>query len=111
MVTFADRDAAEGVRETYQYYVGSSAFHFAVDDGSIELHYGRVQDPAVTLTTDDETWANTASGQTTTASAVAAGALRLAGDPRAVARLKKILSRRRVLATADGIVKQASRRP
>ncbi len=62
MASLADRGAAKGVTETYQYLVGDSAFHFAVDDGSIELHDGRAEDPAVTLTTDEETWADIASG-------------------------------------------------
>src|SRR5437660_4710345 len=48
MAGLADREAAKGVSETYQYLVGDSAFHFTVDDGSIELHDGRSEDPAVT---------------------------------------------------------------
>src|SRR2546430_34792 len=41
MLSLANRKAAAGVRETYQYVVGETAFHFTVDDGSIELHDGR----------------------------------------------------------------------
>jgi DNA-binding HxlR family transcriptional regulator/putative sterol carrier protein len=97
MATFADREAARGVRETYQYVVGGSAFHFAVDDGSIELHDGRAQDPAVVLTTDEETWADIATGRITASSAAATGALTVAGDRRAAKRLEKIFSRERLL--------------
>ena len=107
MAAFADRDAAKGVTETYEYRVGGLVFHFTVDDGSIQLHEGPAQDPAATLTTDEETWADIASGKITASSAAAAGALGLAGDPEAVMRLKKIFSRRRVLAQAEAIINQA----
>src|SRR5256886_5568417 len=63
MVALADREAAKGVSETYQYLVGDSAFHFTVDGGSIELHDGRAEDPAVTWSTDNETWADVVSGK------------------------------------------------
>src|SRR3954453_5105962 len=62
MAAFADREATRGVRETYQYIVGPSSFHFIVDDGSIEVHNGRAHDPAATLTTDEATWADIATG-------------------------------------------------
>jgi putative sterol carrier protein len=107
MATFADREAANGVDETYQYLIGPTAFHFVVDAGSIQLYYGRAHNPAVTLTTDEKTWADMASGKTTASSAAAEGALTLAGDPRAVTRLAKIFSRSRVLAQAEGIINAA----
>src|SRR5918992_5922450 len=101
MVGLADRKAAKGVSESYQYLVGESTFHFTVDDGSIELHDGRSQDPAVTLTTDEETWADIVSGKITASSAAATGALTVAGDPEAAKRLRKIFSRTRMVAQAE----------
>jgi DNA-binding HxlR family transcriptional regulator len=83
MAGLADREAAKGVNESYQYLVGDSAFHFTVDDGAVELHDGRAQEPAVTLITDEETWADIASGKLAVSSAVAAGALVVSGDPEA----------------------------
>ena len=97
MAGLADREAAKGVSETYQYLVGDSAFHFTVDDGSIELHDGRAGNPAVTWTTDEETWADIASGKITASSAAATGALTIAGDPQAAKRLRKIFSRKRMV--------------
>jgi DNA-binding HxlR family transcriptional regulator/putative sterol carrier protein len=97
MVGLADREAVKGVSETYQYLVGDSAFHFTVDDGSIELHDGRAGNPAVTWTTDEETWADIASGKITASSAAATGALTIAGDPQAAKRLRKIFSRKRMV--------------
>src|SRR3712207_1777974 len=80
MVGLADYEAARGVRETYQYLVGDTAFYFVVNDGTIELHDGRADDPAVTVTTDEDTWAQVASGTATAWSAIGAGALTVEGD-------------------------------
>jgi DNA-binding HxlR family transcriptional regulator/putative sterol carrier protein len=107
MATFADREAAKGISETYQFLVGRAAFHLTVDDGSIQLRDGRAQDPVATLTTDEETWADIASGRITGSSATAAGALALTGDPQAAVRLRRIFSRSRVLAQAEATIKGA----
>ena len=101
MSALADRTVATGVSETYQYVVGDSAFYFTVDDGSIQLHDGRAEDPAVVLTTDEETWADIASGTITASSAAATGALEVAGDRQAAKRLAKIFSRNSMLARAE----------
>jgi DNA-binding HxlR family transcriptional regulator len=93
MLSLADRDAAAGVRETYQYVIGDSAFHFMVDDGSIDVRDGHADDASVVVTTDDETWAEIAFGETTAKKAVASGALRVSGDKKAARRLGKIFSR------------------
>ncbi|MDQ6776261.1 MAG: winged helix-turn-helix transcriptional regulator [Actinomycetota bacterium] len=110
MAIFADQEAAKAVSETYQYLVGRTAFYFNVDGSSVQLHHGRAENPAVTLTTDEETWADIASGKTPASSTAAAGKLTLAGDPRAVRRLAKIFSRSRLLAQAEAIIKAASQR-
>lgn len=101
MLGLADRDATRGVTESYEYAVGDAVFHFTVDDGSIELHDGPAHDPAVTLTTDEETWAGLVSGEITFSSATAAGALAVAGDRQAARRLRKIFSRSAILAQRD----------
>jgi DNA-binding HxlR family transcriptional regulator/putative sterol carrier protein len=100
MAGLADREAAKGVSESYQYLVGDSTFHFTVDDGSIQLHDGRAQDPAVTLSTDEETWADIVTGKITASSAAATGALTVAGDPEAAKRLRNIFAREPMLAQA-----------
>ena len=100
MVGLADRDAATGVSETYQYAVGDVAFYLVVDDGAVELHDGRADDAAVVVTTDEETWANVASGSITTSSAISAGTMTVEGDPQAWARLRKIFARKQMLGAA-----------
>jgi DNA-binding HxlR family transcriptional regulator/putative sterol carrier protein len=107
MAGLADREAARGVSESYQYVVGDSAFHFTVDDGSIQLHDGRAQDPAVTWTTDEETWMDIASGKITASSAAAAGALTVAGDAEAAKRLRKIFAREPMFAQAQATIDRA----
>ena len=107
MASLANREAAKGVSETYQYLVGGSALYFAIDDGSIQLHDGRTQNPAVTLTTDEETWADIASGKITASSAAATGPLTVAGEPQAAKRLGKIFSRTQLFAQADATISAA----
>jgi DNA-binding HxlR family transcriptional regulator/putative sterol carrier protein len=107
MAGLADREAAKGVSESYQYLIGDSAFHFTVDDGSIQLRDGRAQDPAVTLTTDEETWVDIASGKITASSAAAAGALTVAGDAEAAKRLRKIFAREPMFAQAQATIDRA----
>jgi DNA-binding HxlR family transcriptional regulator/putative sterol carrier protein len=107
MAGLADREAARGVSESYQYVVGDSAFHFTVDDGSIQLHDGRARDPAVTWTTDEETWVDIASGKITASSAAAAGALTVTGDAEAAKRLRKIFAREPMSAQAQATIDRA----
>lgn len=100
MASLANLAAAKGVGETYQYIVGETAFYFVVDDGSIEVRDGHAEDPTVVVTTDENTWADIATGTTSASSAVATGALTVSGDWRAAKRLGKIFSRRRLLGDA-----------
>ena len=100
MATFADREAAKGVSETYQCLVDGSAFYLVVDDGSIEFLDGRAHDPAVTVTTDEETLAEIAGGNLTASDASATGSLTITGDRQAAERLRRIFSRRQIFEQA-----------
>jgi DNA-binding HxlR family transcriptional regulator/putative sterol carrier protein len=108
MAILADRDAARGIRETYQYIVGDASFHFLVDDGSVEVRDGRADDASVVVRTDEETWADILSGKITPSSAVATGALAVVGDRQASKRLGQIFSRDRMLSLArDAVIADA----
>ncbi len=112
MSILADRDAAKGVRESYQFVIDQVVFHFVVDDGTIHLRDGRAEDPAVTWTTDEETWSQIASGTLMPSAARDAGVLTVQGDSRAAKRLGKIFSRTRMLDRASsgtGSVRYAGR--
>jgi DNA-binding HxlR family transcriptional regulator/putative sterol carrier protein len=101
MANLANREATKGITETYQYLVGDAAFYFVVDDGSIEVHDGRAREAAVVVTTDEETWADIASGKIKTSAAADTGALTIAGDAQAVRRLRKIFSRKQLFGRRD----------
>ena len=104
MAILADREAAKGVRETYQYTVGDASFHFIVDDGSIEVRDGRAEEASVVVRTDEETWANIVSDKITASAAAATGALVVAGNTQSAKRLGKIFSRDRMLSRAKDAV-------
>ena len=97
MAFLADRGATKGITETYQYVVGDAVFHFMVDDGSIEVRDGRADHPDVVVTTDEETWADIASGKTSASSAARAGTLVVSGDREAAKRLGRIFSRKEMV--------------
>src|SRR3954451_6668567 len=107
MAGLADRETARGVSEGYQHAVGAPAFHFTIDDGSIQLHDGRVHDPAVTCTTDEHTWADIASGKITASSAAAAGALTVARAAGAASPLGKICAGEPMFALAKATIDRA----
>lgn len=100
MAGLADRTAAQGVHETYQYLVGGTAFHFVVDNGEVELRDGQAADPAVVVRTDEETFARIASGELAVSAALASGALTVQGSQPAARRLATILGRSVVLSQA-----------
>ena len=62
MASLANLEAAQDVSETYQYFVGDSAFYFVVEDGSVEVYDGEIGDATVVLTTDEETWSDIVAG-------------------------------------------------
>jgi DNA-binding HxlR family transcriptional regulator/putative sterol carrier protein len=97
MAGFANREAARDVHDTYQFVVDEEPFYFHVDDGRIELHDGLADVADVTITTDDETWAAMALGDTDAADATAAGRLVVTGSTEAGRRLGAIFSRDAIL--------------
>lgn len=110
MAAIADREAAQAVSETYQYLVGDSAFHFIVEDGSIEVRDGEIDGASVVVTTDEQTWADIVAGKTSALSAARAGALRLTGDREAVNHLGGIFGRGQMLAHAKQVRPETRRR-
>lgn len=106
MSVLANREAASGVHEAYQFVVGGWAFHFVIDDGAIVVRDGHTERPAVTWTADELTWSQIVSGALTPSAAIAAGALTVHGDPKAAKRLGKIFSRPGVLNGAQGTARR-----
>lgn len=108
MSVLADRDAAEGVIETYQFVIGPTAFHFAVDDGTIRVHDGLAEAPVVTWTTDEKTWVDIVAGKLTAPVAIDHGTLTIDAEPKAAKRFWKIFSSTQMLMRAES---SQSRRP
>ena len=102
MAGFANRAAARDVHDTYQFVVDEEPFYFHVDDGRIELHDGLADVADVTITTDDETWAAMALGDTDAAEATAAGRVVVTGSTEAGRRLSAIFSREAMLDDLEG---------
>jgi DNA-binding HxlR family transcriptional regulator len=94
MKVLADRSAASDVRETYQFVIDATAFHFRIDGGTVEVRDGAAHDPAVTWTTDEVTWSQVLSGTLDASAAIEAGTVTvLAADAGAAHRFAKVFSR------------------
>jgi DNA-binding HxlR family transcriptional regulator/putative sterol carrier protein len=92
--TGADREAARGIRETYEFHIEGAVFHVVVDDGRVEAREGPAEDPAVVSTTDLDTFLALGSPGFTPAEAISSGKLEFEGDPEAGRRAQAILGSR-----------------
>jgi len=108
MAGLADRKAAVGISENYQFHVDDFAFYFTIDDGLIEVHDGEADDAALKFSTDTQTWAKLAGGTITYARASKTGALSVEGDRKVEKRFRNIFSRGPILAhsQSNGRAKQ-----
>lgn len=91
---FFDADAARGLRETYALHLGQEVLLITVDDG--ELHVGQGGDAAnavdtvAVFHTDVQGYIGLFSGQLSPEQALAAGLIRVEGDPDALKRLLRV---------------------
>jgi DNA-binding HxlR family transcriptional regulator len=89
MAVFADRDAAKGVRETYEFDVEGERFHLRVDDGAVEPREGPADDPDFVVRTDAATCVRIMRGESP-AELVAEGLMIGEGSPEAAGNLLAI---------------------
>ena len=87
----ANRDAARGLRESYQFCIDGTVFHIDVDDGKLEVREGPAHDPAFVSTMELDTFLALGLGATTPAQASAEGKIDFEGDPAAAERALTIL--------------------
>lgn len=87
----ADREAARGVKETYEFDVEGEAFHLRVDDGSVEPRVGTAPEPDLTLRMDKATLLDLFSGALAPLEAVSAGRVTVEGSPATLERAVAIL--------------------
>jgi DNA-binding HxlR family transcriptional regulator len=89
MAVYADREAAKGVRETYQFDVDGERFHLLVDDGAIEPREGPAEDPDLVIRADAATCVRIMKGEAP-ADLIAEGAMTGEGSPEAVTNILAI---------------------
>ena len=82
MAVFADREAAAGVHETYEFDVEGERFHLRVDDGRIEPREGPAEAPALVVRADAAACVRIMRGEAP-ADLVAEGAMTGEGSPEA----------------------------
>jgi DNA-binding HxlR family transcriptional regulator len=92
MANSADREAARGVRETYQYDVDDDPFYVRVDDGAIEPHAGRAQHADLVVTLGTDTLADILARTLSPFDALHSGRLKIAGPRRTFERSLAILA-------------------
>ena len=95
----ADRDAARGVWEIYEFRLDGSAFWVDVADGEVQIRAGNAPRPAdLTVETDVETFMHIGFGSITPKEATAAGRARVTGDLSKAERSIEILAPARIMA-------------
>ncbi len=79
-------EAAQGVRETYEYRIDDEVFHVRVEDGTMEAAQGPGWRPAFVFTSDTQTFLRVGTGQLNSEEAIRTGALKLGGSTEALQR-------------------------
>ncbi|MGH2813434.1 MAG: winged helix-turn-helix transcriptional regulator [Actinomycetota bacterium] len=99
MEEYADREAARGVWETYEFRINGSDFWVKVADGEVTVRPGHAPEPADLLVeTDLETFMGIGFGAISPEDAVGSGRIRVIGDPVKAERAVDILAPARILA-------------
>lgn len=89
MAVFADREAAKGVRETYEFDVEGERFHLHVDDGAIEPREGPAEAPDLVIRTDAATCVRIMRGESP-GDLAAEGLMSAEGSPEAASNILAI---------------------
>jgi DNA-binding HxlR family transcriptional regulator len=90
--TFHPEEAA-GVRESYEFRVEDEVFHARVEDGHVDSVHGPAWEPAVTVTSDRDTFRALASGGLSLEEAARTHMISVDGDRRALRRFERIFRR------------------
>lgn len=88
-----DREAAEGVADTYEFRVGTEVFFARVENGAVSSEYGHAVAPDVIFTADDDAFMDIASGRLTFAEAVKTKRIAAEGGAAAIKRCSRIFRR------------------
>lgn len=100
MEELADRDAARGVQETYEFRIDGAAFWVRVDDGDVKVRPGHAPDEVdLVIESDVATLIGLGFGTMSGKEAKASGRHRVVGDPKKARRALRILSPARVFSS------------
>jgi hypothetical protein len=77
----ADREAARGLRETYEFRVGGDTFRLEIDDGRVTPLAGPAEQPDLVLTMSGETMLGLLSGEVSPLEGVTSGRVAVEGAP------------------------------
>ena len=100
MEQFADREAARGVWESYEFRIGGVAFWVRVADGDVTVRAGHASEEVDLLVESDvATFMGVGLGTISGKEAKASGRHRVIGDPEKARRAFRILSPARVFST------------
>ena len=85
--TFFRPEQARGIDETYELHIGNEVLQVQIQDGAIHVQQGATLKPAAVFYTDIATYLGLLLGQIQPDAAIAAGLIRIEGDPDALSRL------------------------
>jgi len=91
--TTFDPDAAEGLRATYELWLGEERFHAEVADERLDLARGSADHPDATIETDRATLRSLIFGDRELAEALRSGSIKIEGDRHAVPRFLGLFPR------------------
>lgn len=97
-------EEAAGVHESYEFRVEDEVFHARVDDAHVDSVYGPAWQPALTITSDRDTFRDLASGDLSLADAARLHKIGIDGDRGALRRFERIF---RMPASAFGTSRSA----
>jgi DNA-binding HxlR family transcriptional regulator len=80
----ANREAAEGLRETYEFRVDDEVFQIAVDDGTVVPRSGSPQPADVTIMVSAESLLDLLAGTVEPLEAISSGRVVIEGEPAAI---------------------------
>lgn len=108
---FADRDAARGVSENYEFRIDGAVFWVKVADGDVAVRPGHASEEVdLFVESDMETFVGLGLGTISGKEAKASGRHRVIGDPRTARRALRILSPGRVFSTLSARSSEAATR-
>jgi alkyl sulfatase BDS1-like metallo-beta-lactamase superfamily hydrolase len=81
------------VRESYEFRVEDEVFHARVEGGRVESGHGSAWEPALTITSDRDTFRELAAGELSLEKAARTHKISVEGDRRALRRFERIFRR------------------